>query len=504
MRRAKPYPVAQLTKGLDVSLDAMFLTDVASPNLDLVRFHKGIVKKDLGFTSFDGISERCMLIDTYYQVDGDEYMLLASVDHCYKYDESTSVWVKVSTDPGPAFTGAEDDMFWSTTMNDIFIITNGKDTMQKWDSTTWANLGGWSSRVAKYLQPFYNHLVGGYTVESGTTCPRRLRWSVIGDPEDDTGSGSGFADLNDTVDFITALALLSDRLFVFKERSIWEVLHIGGTDVFKPRLVIDGIGTYAGQSVISLGSELIFFGTDGIYLFDGANVEPVGEPVFPILYETGEKIIDSTKLNRSPAVYIEETGDYVVVLPTSTSLGEPELVIKYNLLDKSFSKRTKATTCFGLYSAQQYTTWAAATSAWNSGDWAIPWRQQQLPPGAPTTLYGQSDGTVELDNRVTKSTGLFTWESKDFMLGHASRWTEIRFRAKGDAFDVSYSTDQGRSWSSEVTLTPDSNDFTEVSLTDLNVTSQTLRIRARTYNEDIEIVWVEPWYIPRARSRELN
>ena len=50
--KRQPYPVAQLTGGLDVSVDAIFLVDKASPYLRNVRFDKGLVKKGVGFAEF--------------------------------------------------------------------------------------------------------------------------------------------------------------------------------------------------------------------------------------------------------------------------------------------------------------------------------------------------------------------------------------------------------------------------------------------------------------------
>ena len=50
--KRQPYPVAQLTGGLDISADAVFLVDKASPHLRNVRFDKGLIKKGLGYVAF--------------------------------------------------------------------------------------------------------------------------------------------------------------------------------------------------------------------------------------------------------------------------------------------------------------------------------------------------------------------------------------------------------------------------------------------------------------------
>jgi hypothetical protein len=158
-------------------------------------------------------------------------------------------------------------------------------------------------------------------------------------------------------------------------------------------------------------------------------------------------------------------------------------------------------TCFGFYTAAARLTWDDAVGSWDDAEGT--WEDKSLPPGAPTTLLGLPDGRVEEDNRVTKSSERMVWETKDFIFGHAARIVEVRVQAKGDAFDISYSINSGLSWSGEETLSPDSNEFKEL-VRFLNLTVQKIRFRIQTYNGTLEIKWVEPWYIERARSKKLE
>lgn len=45
--RRKSYPFTNLQGGLDVSIDAMFLTDGASPNTNCVRLYKNRICKNV-------------------------------------------------------------------------------------------------------------------------------------------------------------------------------------------------------------------------------------------------------------------------------------------------------------------------------------------------------------------------------------------------------------------------------------------------------------------------
>ena len=66
--RRQPYPISDLTGGMDVSKDAVYLVDKMSPHVKGARFSQGILKKDFGWHTFgtglplDGIP---MLIDTF-------------------------------------------------------------------------------------------------------------------------------------------------------------------------------------------------------------------------------------------------------------------------------------------------------------------------------------------------------------------------------------------------------------------------------------------------------
>lgn len=333
--RKRPYPVTQLTKGLDVSVDASFLTDQDSPNLEMVRFHRGLVKKDLGFKAFASLPERVMLIDTYYKLDGSSYLMALTLDECYQYDPGEEIFERVSGG-GPEFTGDEDDIFHSISYNDLFIVTNGNDNIKYWDGSIFGDLAG-SPPKAKNLTAFYDHLILGHTIEAGVDYPLKIQWSVIGDPTDWTGAGSGYFHLSDTPDWVIGFALLGDRLYVFKERSIWEITHVGGTDVFSAQLIMEGIGTIIPGAITSLGDEILFYGQDNFYLFDGSNLTGVGDKIFPYLYETGLKKVNLSKLPRAPSVYVEELGDFWVVPPTSGD--EPDWFIKYNIFDKNWTQR---------------------------------------------------------------------------------------------------------------------------------------------------------------------
>lgn len=654
--RRKPYPVSQLTGGLNVSVDAVFLTDKQSPNLKMVRFDKGVIKKDLGFTSYgncqvlvnrsmeananwanfgsptnnqrsnaqartgtysrllvgsngegmyntsnivhnvtgnlanftigiwiycsaapnvnkgiyielydpssntvvigcarswltantwlelnyagswsvgtnttyqfrvkvynnanatdestyyvddayvireDGyLFERIMTFDNYYKVDGSEYLILFTPTRLYVYSSGT--W-QVEYE---GFTGSKDDIFSTTVFSDLLLFTNGYDAVKKWDGATLASLGGLTAPVsltqAKCITSFNTRVILGNTVEGGTACPYRVRWSATGEEEQwnpATYTDAGFIDLVDTSDWIVGFGILVDRLFVFKERSIWELLPTRDTRVFEPRMVIDGVGTYCQKSITSLGDTILFFGTDDVYYFDGTSLKSAGENIFPLLYTTEDRRVNTTKLSRASSVYLEELGDYILCLATIGD--EPDWLLRYNVNDGSWSQRDLEVTAFGFASQGTQENWSDSTGYWDDSRYAVSWFSGRVSEGAPLTIYGDSEGRITLDNRQTKSSETFLWESKDFIFAHSQRVVAFSMKCRGSGdVTLSYSVDQGANWVTCYTFTPNISEWTEEKYF-MNLTCDMVRFRVVTNADDFELMWIEPWYVDRTRT----
>ena len=503
--RKKAHLVAGLVQGLNVSLDPSLIKDTESPNLKEVRFDHGLVRKELGSSLFGSglpLDGPIMLFDAFYTEGGSINTLVVTNKWVYKFDSITNTYTKKN--PLQAFTGGSDDLFCSVTTldkngTDIFLLTNGKDDIMKWDGGggNFVALGGLSGIQASLMIPFQNRLILANTIESGYRSPRRIRWSIVGDPETWSGTGSGFIELVDTVDWITGMVIGKGKLFIFKERSIWELIYVGGTKVFELAMRIDGIGTHAPESLVTLGEEILFFGTDNIYLYDGFDLEPLASQIYPYLYESGRKIVNSARLAKSPAVYIEELGEYWLVVPTSGD--NPDTIFKYDFDSKSWAMGYQQINAFGFYYAATEKTWSQLVGSWNAQTWI--WVPKALPSGAPTTLIGTYDGYVYEDDRLTKSTKEMLFETKDWIFGYAQRIVEVRIQARGGPFNVSYSMNQGDTWSSPKTFSL-SSEFKEYILY-LNETCKYFRVRVVSTAQDLDIKWIEINYVPRAQSKTL-
>lgn len=517
--RKQPYPVAQLTKGLVTDVDATFLVDQSSPYLRGVQFDNGLVKKALGRTVFGSglpLTGGVMLISTYVTTGGTTHTLVVTEDYIYLYDPSAGTYSIKNQEANAApvvLTGTEDDRFSAVSMGkanagtwyDYYILTNGKDNIQRWDgdspsTSKFADLGGWGvgNVKARSLAVFQTRLIAGFTIESGTNCPYRVRWSVAGDMEDISGTGSGFADLIETPDWVVGLKIVRSRLFVIKEKSIWELVYVGGTDIFKPTIVVNGIGGKAPHCLCSVGDDLAFFGNNGVFLFNGITPTPLDEAIHSYLFQPDAKIINEKMIHRSVGMYKDTANQVHFVLPKKDST-RPNMEFTYYMNEGTWAVRERETTAFGEYTETSKNTWANGTGTWanQSGNWLT----QNIPAGAVTTLLGTANGYVYEDDGLHKSNETMEFQTKDWIFEHAQRWTEIRVQARGANFTLSYSLDEGYTWAENKSFTAAniSGEFKEYVMW-VNKTSQKLRAKITTTGEDFEVKWIEPWYIPRLRS----
>lgn len=501
--RRQPYPVAKITGGLDISLDPVFLVDKSSPNLYCARIQKGLIRKDLDFTNLGSVLplDGCvMLIDSFTLYDGSRLHLFVTTDWVYQLSSGTYT----KRNSTAQFTGDLDDRFTATSIldptgADMYVLTNGKDAIMKWDgSGDFEVFGGGTSYYAKAVGTFQNRIIQGNTTEGGVICPKRVRWSAVGAPEDYTNTGSGFVDLVDTPDNVVAFAALKGKFYVFKETSIWEMIYAGGPRYFDFTIRVANVGCIATNAISSTKERIVFIGGEDIYVFDGYNVTPIGEQIRLQLFGIETAIMNSTKANRCCSAYVQDLKEYWLAVPVQGDI--PNKLYKYSIDNKCWIPREKEVTAFGFYRAaagNEEVTWEDDVGLW-SADTEI-WLSSGVATGAITTVIGMSDGYVKEDNRVTKSSDAFVFETKDWYFAHAERWIGFRVQAKGGPFYFSYSTDEGDSWSAPMLLAV-STDFTEYEIP-LNLTSQHIRCKLETSETDFDIKWIEPWYIPRERSK---
>lgn len=160
------------------------------------------------------------------------------------------------------FTGLTDGAVPSyATFDDLLIIASDSttDVPKSWDQTTAQSLAGTPPRFS-FSTAHHNRLwaAGNYSA------PSRLYYSVLTNPEDWTGSGSGSIDIDpDDGDMITGIASHKNDLFVFKGPYKGSIHRITGTsptgsDAFARSTFIRGLGAAWHNGIFPFKDDLGF------------------------------------------------------------------------------------------------------------------------------------------------------------------------------------------------------------------------------------------------------
>jgi hypothetical protein len=164
---------------------------------------------------------------------------------------------------------------YGITMNNVAYGVSYDQVSFKWDGSTASDLGvtldGTTGNMpqAKYVAFWNNFAFVAHTLESATAHKSRVRWSNANQPEKWAASDYVDIDIGERGDSITALVPHGDRLLVFKENSV-HAIYGWDSDSFQVVTLTNDVGSVASSSPVSTPHGVYFwFGTEGVYLFDG-------------------------------------------------------------------------------------------------------------------------------------------------------------------------------------------------------------------------------------------
>lgn len=151
-------------------------------------------------------------------------------------------------------------------LDDILIMANDSsgDVPKSWDGTTAQNLAGTPPSFSICAAHQNRAWAAGVAANSS-----RLYYSVLLDPEDWIGSGSGSIDIDpEDGDEIRAIISHRNELFVFKGPNRGSIHRITGSaptgaDAFARKTFASGVGAVGQNSVFSFANDVGFLWSDG-------------------------------------------------------------------------------------------------------------------------------------------------------------------------------------------------------------------------------------------------
>lgn len=148
-----------------------------------------------------------------------------------------------------------------STFNDLLIIGRSGGKPKSWDQTTFQDLAGSPPNFG-----FSTLHAGRHWAAGNPSVPYRLYYSVVGSPEDWTGSGSGSIDIDPgDGDGIVALLSWKSQLWVFKGPNKLSIHIISGADptTFVRTPFVYGISAAGPNSIFPIGDDFAFWTPKG-------------------------------------------------------------------------------------------------------------------------------------------------------------------------------------------------------------------------------------------------
>jgi hypothetical protein len=147
-----------------------------------------------------------------------------------------------------------------------------------------------------------------------------IYYSVLLDPTDFTGIGSGYINLEQVVpggDKIVALAQHNNYLIVFCKNNIVVYNNANDIDTLSLEDVIEGVGCIARDSIQSLGTDLLFLSNAGLRSL-GRTIQEKSLPFRDLsrnIRDTFLQMTYSQNVDQIRSVYFEREAFYLLVFP---------------------------------------------------------------------------------------------------------------------------------------------------------------------------------------------
>lgn len=208
-------------------------------------------------------------------------------------------------------------------LNEVYI-TNNTDVPFKWtgsgDGVAMSVPSGLTK--AKCVVQYNNYLFLGNVVVSSTTHKSRFYWSNIKDTG--TWSAVNFIEVaKDDGQQIIRMIVLGDRLVVFKERSIYNVLFTGDNDIpFVVQKSSSPVGCVAQFSVQEVENGLVFLSADGFYYYDGNNSYKISSKIQNTISN-----LNLTRLNQAVSLRQKGKNRYMCSVASSGQTNNDTVIV---------------------------------------------------------------------------------------------------------------------------------------------------------------------------------
>lgn len=361
-----------------------------------IRIRPGRIEKVKGWLGFSdtALNGAIMLVDVAVYFSGVVLLLVADTLRVYVYNTGTAALDDIT---GGDLSSSPDFPHFSGMWKDNWIYTNGIDPVKKWaDSGNIADLGGLDDAEpggvevtnVKTLCPAGPFLLLGNTVEDGSNQPLRVRWNAFNIFEtwknDVDGNGqAGFLDVDQEPSELKNIVPIGNYYAIYKEKSVHLFTYVGLPFIWALRQVVVNRGLIAPKAVVSLGDFHVCAFTDNFYVFNGATLTPIGNPIRDQFFQS----LNPNKKALVFALHLEDKAEVIFAYPSLNS-NTPDRAVVYNYLLNAWSFRDFPFTAGASYLTQDTTAWQDAVGVW--GVQTINWDFRNFLANSPVPIVGDA------------------------------------------------------------------------------------------------------------------
>lgn len=281
-------PFVAPARGVVLDAEPGSVPQDAAKVLENLRVDGSYVRSRAGSSTLLNVPDTKRVVDLFNIAFADRSVESIRCDRAQTYRQDGSVTPNVWTAIGAAtWTGADSDRFavlrapWTGEPKGRIILCNGIDGPKSWTGAAAAAsaIGGASVPFKFAVVGFDNRLFVLATTEAGSLRTQRVRWTVVGDASNWSGTGSGFLDLFDDAYEGTALWKQAGRIYVGKTKALCVLVPSGiATDAYSYETVqTDGDGVFCPRSLAQFGEIVAFISHTGFKSFDSASIVPLGD-----------------------------------------------------------------------------------------------------------------------------------------------------------------------------------------------------------------------------------
>lgn len=502
LKTVLPIPIL----GIRTDKPGTLIDERETPDCQNVRIERQQIKKREGWSQIGVVSSGIIQYLGEFNREGVDYFFRITPTKFNWWNNPAAAWTDYT---GTALTGSAiipvSAAVTKLSGKNILVFTNYVDAIRKWETGgNTAALGG-SPPIPKFLLGFNRFLLAAYIKDGADIYPERVQWPDYDDPEtwtEATNNNAGSYDLDDGFP-ITGLFRLGSNVIVPKTDSIWLGYLTGDDRVFQFDAVERRLGFLVGNTIqVIPGGLALGLSKHGIVEFNGLRARLAVPGIF-------EDIRDYTApnlVNQSFAGIVAELNEYWLFIPL-TGQSYPTRLYRYNYVTGQVYKDLVTNiTAMGLMTQLSRTLIDDMTGTIDSYTGIIDQIIQES--FYPLVILGDSSSKcykLDYDLKDEAGTAISAyWCSADIVAnpGYYSHYTELFFEGKGDTVVISYSTDEGTTYTTLETLTLTSSMATHFIPCD--ILAEKLRIRVANAVSGENFTMRNLYYKPPVRREAIE